>query len=165
MCKIITNLKNKVKLCLWPVSTYQVDFDLVIKAFFYYERNNMKAGILLGGSLLVAVFSFPAFAEKEVSYKNDVFPVFQDYCLSCHVPGGKGYTKSGFDLRTYKSLMKGTKFGPVVQPGSSLTSTLNVLVSGHSNSAISMPYGIKGGLPKDKSSLLNIWVDQGAKDN
>lgn len=124
----------------------------------------MKVTILLGGLLLTA-FSLPAFAEKEVSYKKDIFPIFQDYCLSCHVPGGKGYNKSGFDLRTYKSLMKGTKFGPVIQPGSSLTSTLNVLVSGHASPAISMPYGIKGGLPKDKSALLNKWVDQGAKDN
>ena len=124
----------------------------------------MKATILLGGVLLT-VFSLPAFAGKEVSYKKDIYPIFQDYCLSCHVPGGKGFNQSGFDLRTYQSLMKGTKFGPVVQPGSSLTSTLNVLVSGHASPAISMPYGIKGGLPKDKTTLLNKWVDQGAKDN
>ncbi len=124
----------------------------------------MKVKFLLGGVLLAAI-SLPSFAGKEISYKNDVYPIFQDYCLSCHVPGGKGYDKSGFDLRTYQSLMKGTKFGPVVKPGSSLTSTLNVLVGGHANPAISMPYGIKGGLPKDKTNLLNKWVDQGAKNN
>ena len=124
----------------------------------------MKAKFLLGGALLTA-FSLPALAQKEVSYKKDIYPIFQDYCLSCHVPGGKGYNKSGFDMRTYQSLMKGTKFGPVIQPGSSLTSTLNVLVSGHASPAVSMPFGIKGGLPKDKFNLLNTWVDQGAKDN
>lgn len=125
----------------------------------------MKVRIFLVSSLLTAVFSLPALAEKEISYKNDIYPIFKDYCLSCHVPGGKGYDKSGFDLRTYQSLMKGTKFGTVVKPGSSLSSTLNVLVSGHASPAISMPYGIKGGLPRDKTSLLNKWVDQGAKDN
>ena len=124
----------------------------------------MRLNILLSG-ILLAAFSLPAFAEKEISYKKDVFPIFQDYCLSCHVPGGKGYKKSGFDLRTYQSLMNGTKFGPVVQPGSSLASTLSVLVSGHASPAISMPFGIKGGLPKDKTNLLNKWIDQGAKDN
>jgi hypothetical protein len=124
----------------------------------------MKTGILLGA--LLAVISLPAMGEqKPVSYKNDVFPIFQDYCLGCHVPGGKGFEKSGLDLRTYKSLMKGTKFGPVVKPGSSLTSTLIVLVSGHADPSISMPLGIKGGLPKDKVDLLNKWVDQGAKNN
>lgn len=125
----------------------------------------MKVSVLLVGGVLASMFIVPAYAETEISYKKDIYPIFQDYCLSCHVPGGKGYNKSGFDLRTYKSLMKGTKFGPVVKPGSSLTSTLNVLVSGHANPAISMPFGIKGGLPKDKTNLLNKWVDQGAKDN
>ena len=124
----------------------------------------MRINILLSSVLLTAI-SLPAFAIGEISYKNDIFPIFQDYCLNCHVPGGKGYIKSGFDLRTFQSLMKGTKFGPVVNPGSSLTSTLNVLVSGHANPAISMPYGIKGGLPKDKTHLLDKWVDQGAKNN
>ena len=119
----------------------------------------------LFGCILLSTFPLQAFAEKEVSYKRDVFPIFQDYCLSCHMPGGKGYDKSGFDLRTYQSLMKGTKFGPIIQPGSSLTSTLNVLVSGHANPAVSMPYGIKGGLPMDKTAVLNKWVNQGAKNN
>jgi len=61
--------------------------------------------------------------------------------------------------------VQGTKFGPVITLGSSLTSTLNVLVSGHADAAISMPFGIKGGLPKDKVDLLNKWVNQGAKNN
>lgn len=130
----------------------------------------MKAIIPLAGVLL-AVSAVPLLAQsavpaqKMISFKTDVYPVLHDYCLGCHVPGGQGYEKSGLDLRTYKSLMKGTKFGKVVQPGSSLSSTLNVLVSGHSKSGITMPFGVKGGLPKDKVDLLNKWVDQGAKNN
>jgi hypothetical protein len=124
---------------------------------------------ILSGAILLAVFSLPASAEKsvpaQISFKADVRTILDDYCMGCHVTGGKGYEKSGLDLRTYKSLMKGTKFGPVVTPGNSLTSTLNVLVSGHADPAISMPFGIKGGLPKDKVDLLNKWVNQGAKDN
>lgn len=130
----------------------------------------MKPGILLGAIVLAAV-SLPASAEKnvpvqkEVSFKTDVRAILDDYCMGCHVPGGKGYEKSGLDLRSYQSLMKGTKFGPVVTPGNSLSSTLNVLVSGHGDPSISMPFGIKGGLPKDKVDMLNRWVNQGAKDN
>ncbi len=132
--------------------------------------NNMETRILLGGVLLAA-FSLPTLAQntapaqKEITFKADIRPILDDYCMGCHVPGKKGYEKSGLDLRTYQSLMKGTRFGPVITPGSSLTSTLNVLVSGHANSAISMPFGIKGGLPKDKVDLLNEWVNQGAKNN
>jgi hypothetical protein len=121
--------------------------------------------------ILFAVTALPALAQgtappkKEVSFKADVRTILDDYCMGCHVPGGKGFEKSGLDLRTYKGLMKGTKFGPVVTPGNSLTSTLNVLVSGHADPAISMPLGIKGGLPKDKVDVLNKWVNQGAKNN
>lgn len=130
----------------------------------------MKTTVSMLG-ILLATISLPVLAEnaapaqKEISYKADVFPILHDYCSGCHTPGGKGYEKSGLDLRTYQSLMKGTKFGTVVVPGSSLSSTLNVLVSGHSKSGITMPFGIKGGLPKDKVDVLNRWVDQGAKDN
>ena len=129
----------------------------------------MKTPILSCAILLAAV-SLPALAQnapeqKQISFKNDIRPIFDEYCMGCHIPGRKGYEKSGLDLRSYDSLMKGTKFGPVVTPGKSLTSTLNTLVSGHADPAISMPFGIKGGLPKDKVHLLNIWVDQGAKDN
>ncbi len=130
----------------------------------------MNTRILQCG-ILLAIFSLPSMAQnispitKEISFKSDVRPILNDYCMGCHVPGGKGYEKSGLDLRTYQSLMKGTKFGPVITPGSSLTSTLNVLVSGHADPSISMPFGIKGGLPKDKVDLLNKWVNQGAKDN
>lgn len=125
---------------------------------------------LLPHAILLAAFSLPALAQaapvqNPVSFKNDIRPILDDYCMGCHVPGGKGYEKSGLDLRSYDGLMKGTKFGPVVTPGSSLTSTLNVLVSGHGDPSISMPFGIKGGLPKDKVDLLNKWVNQGAKDN
>ena len=124
---------------------------------------------LLSHAILFAAFSLPALAQaapaNQISFKNDIRPILDDYCMGCHVPGGKGYEKSGLDLRTYDSLMKGTKFGPVVTPGKSVSSTLNTLVSGHAHPSISMPLGVKGGLPKDKVDLLNKWVDQGAKNN
>lgn len=124
----------------------------------------MKTEILFCG-ILLAGLSLYAFAQKEVSFKSDVWPILDQYCMGCHSPGGKGYEKSGLDLRTYASLMKGTKFGKVVTPGSSLASTLNVLIGGHGNPDFSMPFGIKGGLPKEKADLVDQWVDQGAKNN
>jgi hypothetical protein len=126
----------------------------------------MKTGILLSGFMLAA-FSFSALgqAQKEISYKNDIRPILNDYCLSCHQPGGKGYEKSGLDMRTYQSLMQGTKYGAVIKPGDSFTSVLIMLVEGRADPSIKMPFGINGNLSKDKISLLKKWVDQGAKDN
>lgn len=124
----------------------------------------MKSRMILTAATL-ALFSLPAFAEKDVSFKADIRPLLDDYCMSCHTPGGKGFEKSGLDMRTYQSLMAGTKFGKVIKPGNSFDSTLIMLVEGRANPAINMPYGIKGSLSKDKIAILKKWVDQGAKNN
>ena len=132
----------------------------------------MKTGILLG-SIILAVLSSSAFGQvppafkqkKEVSYKDDVYPIFHDYCLNCHIPGGKGYNKSGLDLRTYESLMKGTQFGPVIKPGESFTSALVVGIEGRASPSLRMPWGMNGTLSKGNIDLIKRWIDQGAKNN
>jgi Planctomycete cytochrome C len=129
----------------------------------------MNNKTLLAGAIL-ALLALPALGlpmpgQGEVSYKNDVFPILHDYCLSCHQPGGKGYEKSGLDMRTYESLMKGTKFGSVIKPGDSFTSILIQVIEGRVHASIKMPFGMSGGLAKDKIETLKKWVDQGAKNN
>jgi hypothetical protein len=127
----------------------------------------MKNRTLLVTAVL-AVLSYPALAtaaKSEISYKNDVLPIIHDYCLSCHRPGGLGYEKNTLDMRTYKSLMKGTKFGPVIKPGDSFTSAFIMAIEGRVHASIKMPYGVEGGLAKDKIGVLKRWVDQGAKNN
>ncbi|MBI5430722.1 MAG: hypothetical protein HY938_09745 [Nitrosomonadales bacterium] len=129
----------------------------------------MKNGILQCVAVLAALlFCAPAFAaplQLKTSFKRDVQPVIHDYCLNCHEPGGKGYEKSGLDMRTYQSLMKGTRFGAVIKPGDSFTSILIQVVEGRVHASIKMPYGMSGGLARDKVELLKKWVDQGALDN
>ncbi len=126
----------------------------------------MKADFLLCGALLT-ILSFPALAEnkKEVSYSSDIRPIIDNYCLSCHHPGGMGYEKSGLDLRTYESMMKGTRYGAVINPGDSFASTLIMLVEGRADPSIKMPFGLNGNLSKDKIDLFRKWIDQGAKNN
>lgn len=121
-------------------------------------------------SAVIALLSFPVLGasmqeQKEISYKNDIYPILHDYCLNCHEPGGKGYMKSGLDMSTYQSLMKGTNFGAVIKPGDSFTSILIELVEGRAHPSIKMPYGMDGGLSKDKIETLKAWVNQGAKNN
>ncbi len=124
---------------------------------------------ILASIILSALVSLPVLADqpakKQVSYKSEVRPILDDYCMTCHVPGGKGYEKSGLDLRSYESLMKGTRYGSIIKPGDSEESTLIVLVEGRADPSISMPYGVKGSLSKDKIAILRKWIDQGAKNN
>ncbi len=129
----------------------------------------MKIGILqritVLASLLFPTLAFAAPAQPEVSYKDNVRPIIHDYCLNCHEPGGKGFETSGLDMRTYQSLMKGTKFGAVIKPGDSFTSIMIQVVEGRVHASIKMPYGMTGGLSKKNIGVLKKWIEQGAKDN
>jgi hypothetical protein len=59
-------------------------------------------------------------------------------------------------------MMKGTKFGAVVVPGSSVSSTLYRLVSGQADPSIRMPHG-QSALPDTDVATIAAWIDQGAK--
>lgn len=127
----------------------------------------MKNGMLQCAALLVALppLVMAAPVAQPIGYKKDVSPILHDYCLNCHEPGGKGYQKSGLDMRTYQSLMQGTRFGAVIKPGDSFTSILIQVVEGRVHPSIKMPYGIKGGLSQQHILVLKRWVEQGAQDN
>jgi hypothetical protein len=101
---------------------------------------------------------------RQIGFKTEVQPILQQYCTECHKPGGEGTAKSGLDMSSYEALMKGTKFGPVVKPGDSLSSALNMLVEGRADPSIKMPHG-RESLPADKIAILKNWVQQGAKNN
>lgn len=128
----------------------------------------LPAGAVALLSIILLGISAPAYSaqeQKDVSYKTDIRPIIHDYCLNCHSPGGKGYEKSGFDMRNYRSLMKGTRFGSVIKPGDSFTSVFIQVIEGRVHASIKMPYGMSGGLAKDKIELMKKWVQQGARDN
>ena len=100
--------------------------------------------------------------EKALTYQANIKPILEAKCVSCHVPGGAGYEKSGLQLDSQEALMKGTKFGPVVVPGSSVSSTLYRLVSGQADPSIRMPHG-QAALPEADVATIAAWIDQGAK--
>ena len=100
--------------------------------------------------------------QAQVSYSEEIAPIFKGWCVSCHQPGGEGYERSGFDVRTYQSVMKGNKFGPMVLPGQPDESNLVVLINGEAK--IRMPFQHK---PLANCLRQNIWtwIFQGAKNN
>ncbi len=111
--------------------------------------------------------------EKTVSYSADVAPILNDYCAQCHTPGAEGFTNSGFNVSSYETVMKGTSLGPVVDPGSAISSTLYRVIAKQSAVEIQMPpnedatlaQGRGKVLPDDKVDTIQLWIDQGAKDN
>jgi len=114
--------------------------------------------------LATAMFLPDANAQNAVSFKEDLFPIIELRCLECHQPGGSGYEKSGLDLRTYESLMRGTKYGSILTPGSALESNLIAVIDRRTDPEIWMPHNRKR-LSKCERLLFRFWVSQGAKNN
>lgn len=104
-------------------------------------------------------------AEAPVSFKDDVLPIFQVYCVSCHhAPDGEGYKASGLDLTAYQGVMKGTKYGPMIVPGDPNNSNLMWLLDWRASPQLRMPHGKKQ-LAADERNTIRAWIRQGAKDN
>lgn len=105
--------------------------------------------------------------EKPVpaSYSTDVKPFLDKYCVRCHGEGGEGSTASGFHVVDYDSLMKGTRFGPVITPGDSFSSVMVMLVEGRADPSISMPHDDGAAPTQAEIDLVKAWIDQGAKNN
>ncbi len=77
---------------------------------------------------LVTLVTFGAGCTRDVSFKQDVYPILSENCLSCHKAGAEGYLKSGLSMENYDAVMKGTKFGPIIVAGSHISSTLVLLL-------------------------------------
>jgi len=111
--------------------------------------------------------------SKPVSFNKDINPIFVANCLNCHDGSGEGSSTSGFSVKTYGSVMKGTKFGPVIEPGSSVSSSLYRMVAHKVKEEIQMPPHHDKGLAKGREDALTLrqieliekWIDEGAKNN
>lgn len=132
-------------------------------------RNAILVTIVASGACLTGTMGFlpihRACAQRgQMSYSEDIVPIFKGWCVSCHQPNGQGYEASGVDLTSYAGLMRGTKYGPVVIPKDPDGSTLIALIFGRASPQIRMPYGHKP-LPDCLRTNIWTWIFEGAKDN
>jgi len=117
---------------------------------------------VLSLGLAFAAITLGSGCQHKRTFAKDVQPIIQEKCIQCHEPGGIGYERSGLDMRTYDSLMKGTKFGKVIIPGDSMDSVLMQLVEHRADPKINMPYQHPK-LPDNYLKVIKEWIDQGAK--
>ena len=101
---------------------------------------------------------------RKVTYADDVEPILKMHCAECHHGKGKGVVESGLLMDSYESLMKGTRQGPVIKPGSALTSSLYLLVSGKNELTVNMPHETIP-LSPEEIETIRIWIDTGALEN
>jgi hypothetical protein len=124
-------------------------------------------------TLIVASLLAGAGCTRQVSFSQDVNPILSAKCLKCHDGSGEGSEKSGFNVKSYDSLLTGTKLGQVIVPGDALSSSLYLMISHKANPEIHMPPHGKDSLAKGRGEPLSQgeidtvkrWIDQGAKNN
>jgi uncharacterized membrane protein len=133
----------------------------------YTHASIVLTGVLTGIVIAVSLGLTGCAKEpqKEVSFSKDIRPIIDANCIKCHAPGGQGYEASGLNMQSYESLMKGTKFGPVIKPGDALSSTLARLIAGKADPSINMPHGDNKPLSSEQIKLFEQWINQGAKNN
>lgn len=123
--------------------------------------------------LLAPIVFLNGCGQGEVSFADDIDPIIQKSCISCHSGMGEGATASEYLMVDYQSVMKGTVHGPVVVAGSRMSSSLYLVVAGKTAPEIRMPphndesfaQGRGVMLSAETVELIGLWIDQGAKNN
>ena len=122
---------------------------LIVLSVFWIgcKSEDASTASTTGGDATVAS-SGPTFA--------DVQPIFNQRCMPCHGENGK----DGVDLRTYDSVMKGGKEGPIVKPGDAAGSLLIQMVK--PGNPKRMPFKQEP-LTDDQIKQIEDWINAGAK--
>ena len=111
--------------------------------------------------------------QGEVSFSNDIQPIFETHCNRCHDGSGEGSKASAYVTTSYNGVMTGTKYGQVVVPGSRLSSALYLVIAGKTAPEIRMPPHSDESFAEGRGAMLSanmietigLWIDQGAKNN
>lgn len=129
----------------------------------------------------------PPAKEQGLTYQKDIHPILEASCVRCH---GQERPKAGLRLDSLDGVLKGSKDGKIVSPGSGEKSLI-VLAASQLDPKTAMPpkpraekhrdnQGNPGGatnaptprhnmgpppkpLTPEQVGLLRAWIDQGAK--
>ncbi|MCA9137432.1 MAG: hypothetical protein KDB00_11755 [Planctomycetales bacterium] len=112
---------------------------------------------------LILSSALPSPAEEKmppkVTFDDDVRPIFQAKCASCHNPDKKS---AGLDLTNYSGLMQGGASGEVIEPGDASASYLYNLVT-HDEEPSMPPESPK--IADEMIETLRKWIDGGVLEN
>ena len=110
---------------------------------------------------LIPIQEIDMTAAAAVSYKNDIVPIFEEVCYSCHSPEEK--IDAELDMTTVeKLLIGGEKYGACIVPGKPDESTIVKYVRGEL-----LPQMPEDDMPltRDEIHLIRMWIAAGAIDD
>ena len=107
----------------------------------------------------------------QVSFKKDVFPIIQKYCLPCHAE--ENFNPSELSMDTYDMLAAGGKNGVPFVAGKSKESLIIKKLGEKPPMGERMPLNSKKKIEDGKAvwmkddelKVIADWIDQGAKKN
>ncbi|MBI4294627.1 MAG: hypothetical protein HY669_00465 [Chloroflexi bacterium] len=94
---------------------------------------------------------------RQVSFSQDVMPIFRNNCVACH---GTAIKFKEVSLASYQALTDTSAHGPLFVPGKPEDSLLVNVLRGK---PIQMPP--TGALPEEQIKLVEEWVKQGGQNN
>jgi len=97
----------------------------------------------------------PPAASGSPSFANDVLPILQNRCFSCHSGNS---ARAGVQLDSYTALMAGSPLGTLVVPGNPANSLLVQVIQG----GIMPKSG--GKVPADELQVIIDWIKAGAPE-
>lgn len=114
-----------------------------------------------GDAAPAATTPLVASTTDQVSYANDVAPIFQKSCVSCHggMYEGEKRTEYGLDLTSYEGVMAGSENGLVVEPGDPDASYLVDMIASGDMPEEGDP------LTPEQIETIRTWIAEGAKNN
>lgn len=99
----------------------------------------------------------PTATPRQISFAQDVLPVFRNACAMCH---GQAISLKGVSLASYQALMDSQNKLSLFVPGNPDESLLIKVLEGK---ATQMPPS--GPLSKEQIELIRSWIKQGAQNN
>jgi len=106
----------------------------------------------------VDVSKLPPAAAREISFLDDVDPIFEKRCYMCH---GDDVEMNGYSLWRKKEALQGGYSGrAAIEEGNSEQSRMIHLVAGLEKDLVMPPAG--GRLTPEEIGVLRAWIDQGA---
>lgn len=117
--------------------------------------------ISLSTAIVAAVawlLSLPLAADDAVSFKDDVWPILEEKCVSCHGPGD---AFNNLRLDSAEDILKGGKNGKALEPGNPDESPMFVRVTLPPDDLDIMP--AEGDpLTEEEVEVLRSWIASGA---
>jgi WD40 repeat protein len=96
-------------------------------------------------------------AQDAPSFAKDVAPIFAANCAGCH---GASTRMGGLNLDTFEGLAQGGSHGKVIEPGTSESSRLLLMITGK----VTPPMPLSGArLAGGDIETIKKWIDDGAK--